>query len=338
MRSRSSTAPEFAADSAADLARLDAEERRLLEARRKEIRGDFAARTFYFNFVAERLGAIDAALTGDPYRDVKAEIQARLLGLRRLLSDVAIDFMGEVDRRLVADDPDEVHEDTRAVLAAPAARTASFADDGELPAPAGAPQRRRGELERRLGGARRSQARLRDRVRRMRDPAGPAGLGELAPADARSQPRALSGGRPGARHPLVVRRRHSHAGVRLHLQPAPPQWRSSDRAHRAGAGRAAGRRRAGVQLGGERRRRAHAQGARPLVRLVGRRRALSVGALQRLRLPPPSSGRSPRPICGASPTSTTKANTSPTGASIRTRSRSNAAPPRCCARWSITGW
>ena len=126
----------FVAVSAADLARLDDEERRLFEARRQEIRGDFAARTFYFNFVARRLGALDAALTGDPYRDVKEQIQARLLGLRRLLTDVAIEFMGDVDRRLVADDPDEAHEDTRAVLAAPAAKTASFGDDGALPAPA----------------------------------------------------------------------------------------------------------------------------------------------------------------------------------------------------------
>jgi lysozyme family protein len=127
-----------AADSAADLAGLDAEERRLLEARRKEVRGHLASRAFYFNFVAERLGALDAALTGDPYRDVKAEIQLRLRGLRRLLSGVAIEFMGEVDRRLVGDDPDEVHEDTRAILAAPAprAKTALFVDDSDLPAPA----------------------------------------------------------------------------------------------------------------------------------------------------------------------------------------------------------
>ena len=87
----------FLAASAADRARLDEEERRLFAARRQEIRGDFAARTFYFNFVAERLGALDAALTGDPYREVKEQIQTRLLGLRRLLTDAAIEFMGGVD-------------------------------------------------------------------------------------------------------------------------------------------------------------------------------------------------------------------------------------------------
>jgi lysozyme family protein len=129
----------FVAESAADRARLDDEERRLFAARRQEIRGDFAARTFYFNVIAERLGAIDAALTGDPYRDLKQQIQTRLLGLRRLLTDAAIDFMGDVDRRLVTGDPDEVHEDTRAVLAAPAGKTASFAQDRDPPVAAERP-------------------------------------------------------------------------------------------------------------------------------------------------------------------------------------------------------
>ena len=126
----------FVAESAADRARLDAEERRLFAARRQEIRGDFAARTFYFNVIAERLGALDAALTGDPDRELKAQIQTRLLGLRRLLTEAAIEFMGDVDRRLVTGDPDEVHEDTRAVLAAPAAKTAAFEQDREPPAAA----------------------------------------------------------------------------------------------------------------------------------------------------------------------------------------------------------
>lgn len=126
---REITAAKFAAETEEEIDRLDAVEREIIRARKKEIQGDFASRTFFFNFIAERLGAVNAALTGDPFRDVKRRIQSRLLEIRGNLMDSAVEFLDDIDAALIPDELDDEVGDETAVADAPAPKTTEPEND-----------------------------------------------------------------------------------------------------------------------------------------------------------------------------------------------------------------
>jgi hypothetical protein len=85
------------AETDAELDRLVAQENSLLAARRADIVGEFASRTFYFNFIAGRLSAVSAGLNSDPLKDIKMRVQVELLQLRREVMDTAVEVLNDVN-------------------------------------------------------------------------------------------------------------------------------------------------------------------------------------------------------------------------------------------------
>lgn len=106
----------------------------LWEVRRKQIKSNFASRTFAYNFILSRLGAVCADLTKDPYRDLKRRLQSRLLEFRGRLMDSAVDLLDHFHDLQIPDELDAEEEDAEALEPQQSPKTEEAGHDQEIPA------------------------------------------------------------------------------------------------------------------------------------------------------------------------------------------------------------
>ena len=106
----------------------------LAATRKKVIQDDFASRTFAYNFILMRLGAVCNELTKDAYRDAKRRLQSKLLEFRSRLMDSAIDALDQFHNLAVPDEIDTETEDSAALEPQQSAKTDELDDDQNVPA------------------------------------------------------------------------------------------------------------------------------------------------------------------------------------------------------------
>jgi lysozyme family protein len=106
----------------------------LVAARKKVIQDDFASRTFAYNFILLRLGAVCNELTKDPYRDFKRRLQSKLLEFRSRLMDSAVDVLDQFHNLTVPDEFDTETEDPEALEPHQSAKTDEPDNDQDIPA------------------------------------------------------------------------------------------------------------------------------------------------------------------------------------------------------------
>jgi lysozyme family protein len=121
------------AESEADAERWDKVSDELVAARKKVIQDDFASRTFAYNFILSRLGAVCNELTKDAYREAKRRLQSKLFEFRARLLDSAVDALDQFHNLTVPDEIDMETEDPEALVPGQSAKTDEPDDDQSIP-------------------------------------------------------------------------------------------------------------------------------------------------------------------------------------------------------------